>query len=360
MSFAASHPDPAIVLPARALARIMPMFVWIADDGRIRLTGPAFDKMAGPTPVIGTSIFDLIEIRRPVPVRDVAGFADLAERRLGLVLRHAPDLALRGILTPLPGGEGYLLDVSLGLSFSKAVAQFGLTLNDFSPCDQTVELLYLFEANTSIRQLSRHLSERLEAARAEAEAQALTDALTGLRNRRAMDLALARCLQDGSEEFALLHIDLDLFKQVNDTYGHAAGDAVLERVGEILRTDLRAADIAGRVGGDEFLVILREHSEATDVGAVATRLIAAIEVPIRFEDVQCRISASIGITSSADYPVRPSADGLLADTDLALYRAKRQGRGRYAVFNDQTVTLPVSRRAEDPKPRPAASAGTAE
>jgi len=226
------------------------------------------------------------------------------------------------------------------------VAEFGLTLNDFSPCDQTIELLYLHEANTSTMALSRHLSKRLEAARAAAEAQALTDPLTGLANRRAMDAEVARALEDTSQEFGLLHIDLDHFKAVNDSFGHAAGDAVLERVGAVLRGLLRAADVAGRVGGDEFLVILRDCEEAAALEAVAARIIAALEEPVEFEGQKCRVSASIGLAASRDYAARPGLDRLLADTDAALYVAKRSGRGRSA----HRAAVPAGRRAGDPKP----------
>ncbi|MBF9061162.1 diguanylate cyclase [Rhodobacterales bacterium HKCCSP123] len=225
------------------------------------------------------------------------------------------------------------------------MAEFGLTLGDFSPCDQTVELLYLHEANASTMALSRHLTRRLQAARAAAEVQALTDPLTGLANRRAMDAQITRALADPSQAFGLLHVDLDLFKEVNDTHGHAAGDAVLARVGEVLRHELRETDIAGRVGGDEFLVLLPDCTGQEDLAAVAGRLIATLEQPVLFERRLCMISASIGIASSRSYTRRPRLDALLADTDAALYAAKRAGRGRYVQHR------PVAAPA-DPAPPP--------
>jgi diguanylate cyclase (GGDEF)-like protein len=179
--------------------------------------------------------------------------------------------------------------------------------------------------------LSRHLTERLQAARAEAEVQALTDPLTGLANRRAMDAQLTCALGDQSQEFGLLHLDLDLFKEVNDTHGHAAGDAVLARVGEIMRHEIRESDVAGRVGGDEFLILLPGCTGKEELAAVATRLIALLEQPVRFERRLCMISASIGITTSSAYARRPTLDALLADADAALYAAKRAGRGRFVL-----------------------------
>ncbi|NKX43711.1 GGDEF domain-containing protein [Roseicyclus persicicus] len=348
--------DRVIGLSEGALDTLLPMHVWADPAGRIVQAGPTLTKMARMGDLTGRSLFRVVEVRRPARVDGAPALAALAGQRIGLVLTRAPHLPLRGALAPLPAGAGMILDISLGLSFARAVAEFGLTLNDFSPCDQTVELLYLHEANASTTALSRHLTRRLEAARAAALSQALTDPLTGLANRRAMDAEIAAALADPTREFGLLHIDLDLFKQVNDGFGHAAGDAVLERVGAVLRHMLRQDDVAARVGGDEFLVILRDCIEPEDLGAVATRLIASIEEPVEFEGHVCRISASIGVTASTDYAERPGLDRLLADTDAALYAAKRAGRGRHAMHGAPDGDLP-RRRLDDPMPRPAARAG---
>ena len=239
----------------------------------------------------------------------------MSGQRLGLVLRHAPELPLRGAAVALPDGAGVMLDLSLGLSFARAVTAFGLTLSDFSPCDQTIELLYLHEANSATTALSQHLTARLQNARA--EAQAMTDPLTGLANRRAMDGEVTRALADYSDDFGLMQIDLDLFKRVNDSLGHAAGDAVLERVGDVLRQHLRLGDMAARVGGDEFIVLFRDCAAPDDLGRIAKRLISACEVPISYRGQMCTISASIGIASVRAYGQRPSLDQLLADADTA-------------------------------------------
>ena len=342
-----------IGLSGGALDALMPMHLWADPDGRVVQAGPTLTKMARRGDLTGLNLFRVLEMRRPARVDGVQALMALAGQRLGLVLSNARDLPLRGALTTLPEGTGLILDISLGLSFARAVSEFGLTLNDFSPCDQTVELLYLHEANSSTMALSRHLTQRLEAARAAAETQALTDALTGLANRRAMDAEIARALSDPSREFGLLHVDLDLFKQVNDSFGHAAGDAVLARVGEVLRHELRHTDVAGRVGGDEFLVLIRDCEAAVDLGGIATRIIAALERPVIHEGQVCQISARIGIAASADYAMRPGLDRLLADTDDALYRAKRGGRGRFVSHagDAEAVTAdaePPRRRAGDP------------
>ena len=192
-----------------------------------------------------------------------------------------------------------------------------------------MELLYLFEANAAVRSELSALNERLEGARSAAEEQALTDTLTGLRNRRAMDIALDAMLADGMP-FALLHLDLDFFKAVNDTHGHAAGDHVLRAAASALTSATRTGDTVARVGGDEFVVLLPGQTDALRLQGIADRIIARLEVPIAFEGQICRISGSIGITTTLRF-AQASAEAMLADADLALYASKRAGRGRATI-----------------------------
>lgn len=324
---------PSLTLPSAVLDRLMPMHVSLNHDGHVRHAGPTIAKILGLAEGTGPSVFDVFDIRRPV---GITGFPDLivaAGARLSLVPKAAPQLTLRGVFMPLSDQDGAILDTSFGLSFARGVKDFCLTLSDFSPCDQTVELLYLHEANTSTAELSRNLSERLQCAHAAAQHQARTDVLTGLGNRRAIDDELERLLSSRNHDFTLMHLDLDHFKNVNDTFGHAAGDAVLLEVGRILDQDLRRNDFAARVGGDEFLTILRPALAPDVAGHIAHRLIERIEKPVRVKNNLCRISASIGLVSTTQYAVRPTVEQIMEDVDEALYRAKNGGRGRYSMFN---------------------------
>lgn len=320
-------------LPLKVLDLMMPMHVAVDTDGCITHVGPTILKLLGDAPTTGVPLLDAFDLRRPGGINCFEDVKHRAGQRLSLAPRSADHLPLRGVIMPLPGEEGMILDISLGLSFARAVADFSLTLHDFSPCDQTIELLYLHEANASTSQLSRHLSGRLQAAHAAAQEQARTDVLTGLKNRRAMDDELEHLLMERNHDFSLLHLDLDLFKHVNDTYGHAAGDAVLMEVGRILTEELRRSDLPARVGGDEFLVILRPAMSDDVAGSVAARLIDRIEQPIQVEDTQCSVSASVGIVSTDQYRTRPSIEQVLADVDGALYQAKNAGRGRFVISN---------------------------
>ncbi|QXT40964.1 GGDEF domain-containing protein [Gymnodinialimonas ceratoperidinii] len=326
-------PPPAISLSHEVLDSLMPMHIVLDGAGQIRHVGPTMAKLLGDTSATGQALLDVFDLRRPADVFDFAGLRKRAGQRLSLSPRSADHLSLRAVIMPLAEEDGMILDVSLGLSFARAVADHALTLHDFSPCDQTTELLYLHEANSSTSRLSRHLSERLQAAHAAAEQQARTDVLTGLSNRRAMDDELEHLLNSRSQDFCLLHLDLDLFKHVNDTYGHAAGDAVLVEVGRILTQELRGSDLPARVGGDEFLVLLRPAVSNEIAGRIATRLIERIERPIRIEEHLCQVSASIGVVSTCHYDRRPSIEKVLADVDGALYQAKNAGRGRFVISN---------------------------
>lgn len=325
--------------------RLLPMHLIVGTDRRIRHAGPTLRKMLDHADVEGLAMDRVLDVRRPVRMDRFADLLALEGQRLTIVLAAAPDVPLRGVLAALPGGDGALIDISLGLSFDRAVTRFGLTASDFSPSDQTVELLYLKEANAAIARLSQQLTDRLTAARAVAEQQALTDPLTGLANRRAMDAALVRLLRDTEARFSVLHLDLDFFKEVNDSHGHAAGDHVLSRVGEILRGEIRRMDLAARVGGDEFLVLLRDAVSGEGLAATADRLIRSIEKPIPFEGIVCRVSASIGIVATPSYAERPTLDMLMADADAALYTAKRAGRATFAIHGDPAGARVRGRRS---------------
>jgi diguanylate cyclase (GGDEF)-like protein len=155
--------------------------------------------------------------------------------------------------------------------------------------------------------------------------QALRDGLTDLANRRALRQSLESAVREGEPAFALFFIDLDHFKPINDRYGHAAGDSVLEIIASRLRAAVASTDTTARVGGDEFVVIAYGISERAQAEAIAVRLVAAIEERISFGDGTVGISASIGVTIQAG-PER-TADAALAEADAAMYAAKRRGGG---------------------------------
>jgi diguanylate cyclase (GGDEF)-like protein/PAS domain S-box-containing protein len=162
------------------------------------------------------------------------------------------------------------------------------------------------------------------------------DTLTGLYNRTEFMRRVSEALRRGKrydETFGLLFIDLDLFKEVNDSHGHAVGDQLLCQVAERLKGCLRESDSAFRLGGDEFTVLLPQPEGDDSLAAVANKLIDQLKTPLKVEGHAVRIGSSIGIVS---YPRDgEDQDTLVGHADAAMYFAKEQGRGRYAFFDPQ-------------------------
>lgn len=170
-------------------------------------------------------------------------------------------------------------------------------------------------------------------AQQELERMATTDPLTGLANRAAL-LGRLEALVRAGRSFAVLLVDLDGFKAVNDTFGHLAGDAVLRQVADRLRRTVRSDDTVGRLGGDEFLVVAPVQSREA-AGELARRLLVALSQPLRIEDRTVSLGGSIGVLFCADGAC-PARD-VLRDADLALYEAKRRGKGRIVFYHSGLV-----------------------
>ena len=186
----------------------------------------------------------------------------------------------------------------------------------------------LVTALVEVLQRRRRYASALELAH-----QAVHDALTGLPNRvqvgDRLAQALARSTETGSE-VAVLFIDLDRFKLVNDGRGHAAGDDLLVAVAKRLRRVVRSGDIVARFGGDEFVVVCEDRTAAFEASRVAGRIIDALQEPVVVDGQEIFLSASIGI-AMADGTGTP--ESLLRDADAAMYRAKAKGRARCEFFD---------------------------
>lgn len=202
-----------------------------------------------------------------------------------------------------------------------------LSISPLSGEDGAVDRYVAISSDITHKKLAER---RLEDARRETEHHALHDALTGLPNRRSVDGLLESEIGHDSGVRALVRVDLDHFKAVNDTHGHAAGDHVLKHVSDVLRAEIHETDFAGRIGGDEFVIALGPGRDADDGVALAERLQAAIRKDVVFEGKTCRVGASFGVASSQGGLI--SNKQLLVAADAALYEAKEHGRSQTILY----------------------------
>ena len=205
--------------------------------------------------------------------------------------------------------------------------------------ERTAELV---EANHSLK---TEIAQRLKS---EAETQYLAhhDSLTGLANRVLFRQELEHALSTAtsrSSELALLFLDLDGFKGVNDTLGHSVGDALLKIVAGRLRDALGETDRIARLGGDEFAVLQMAGEQPSSAATLASRIIEAVNAPCMIDGQEVVVGASIGITVGADEHADP--EQLLKGADLAMYRAKSDGRGTYRFFEPEMDAKAQARRA---------------
>ena len=218
-------------------------------------------------------------------------------------------------------------------------------------------LILTLNTNIAIR-IVRRITRALASSRAEAHRLSLHDPLTGLPNRAMLAERIAQTLNDVRRQrrpAAMLYLDLDRFKQVNDTLGHACGDALLRGVADRLRANVRTSDIVARLGGDEFAVIQMPISGEDEVRSLAQRLIGAISEPYDLAGHRIMIGASIGVAfAPAD---TADADELMQMADLALYRAKSDGRGTFCFFERGMDAKLQARRLLEADLRHAVAAG---
>jgi diguanylate cyclase (GGDEF)-like protein len=191
----------------------------------------------------------------------------------------------------------------------------------------------LAEANEALR-AQMNVRERMEV---KLKHEAMHDTLTGLPNRshllQRLGLALRRYHENEVRTFAVLFLDLDRFKVVNDSVGHLIGDELLKEAGKRISNCVREPDLVARLGGDEFAILLEHMQSPDDAVAVAERVLRAFHDPIRVYGKELYTSTSIGIAYANPQYQRP--EELLRDADNAMYRAKDSGRHRYALFDQQ-------------------------
>ncbi|EME70268.1 C4-dicarboxylate transport sensor protein dctB [Paramagnetospirillum caucaseum] len=194
-------------------------------------------------------------------------------------------------------------------------------------------LVIILAGGAAYHWLDRERSRRNRAARERMEYLATHDVLTGLFSRSVVDQFIAHGIAGARRSgrgLAVLFIDLDQFKEVNDSLGHEVGDLVLKEAARRLRHAVRGADVVIRQGGDEFIVLLFDLPQPSDAGNVAEKILAVLGEPYTITDPPVRLSASIGIAAFPEHGETPSM--LLRHADMAMYRAKAGGRAGYRLY----------------------------
>ncbi|MEO8019831.1 MAG: sensor domain-containing diguanylate cyclase [Pseudomonadota bacterium] len=260
-------------------------------NGAIQSCNPAFVRILGPTAAPGALLGDLLA------PHGLTVAAIIEESRASNEARDA--------------------DLEIDLAAGRGKAWVELSVNSLGP--------NLFQAL---------VSDITDRKRAETAARELAsrDTLTGLLNRRGFDAVLANRLAPGRYDgpMALLQVDLDHFKSVNDSYGHEAGDRVLREVARVFERAVRRSDFIGRMGGDEFAVLLPGIECVARAKEIASSIIAGVSEPIDIGDGRSvRVGASIGVAFAE--PAMETPASLLRRADIAMYRAKQEGRGRACV-----------------------------
>ncbi|HUK45326.1 MAG TPA: EAL domain-containing protein [Gaiellaceae bacterium] len=292
----------------RGEARLSALILHSADaivlvdrEYRIAFASPSAEELSGKRDgaLLGTPVLDwFTKEQRDAVTRQLANLAAMPS----------------GSTVPLEGPV-YAEDGQVRL-----VEGFGQNLLD----DDNIGAIVVTLRDTTTR---RELEQQLER-------RAFHDELTGLANRALfadrMSHALKRKVRDHQVGMAVLFIDLDDFKAVNDGMGHDAGDDLIRGVADRIRTNVRPADTVARLGGDEFAVLVEDTLSADDVMRLADRLVEALALPIEVKGVGMAVPASVGVTFATH---DSTVESLLRDADIAMYSAKSQGKGRIEVFD---------------------------
>ena len=302
----------------RGMVRALPEAIAVTSGERIIFVNPEFTQLFGysAAQIFGRSLDELLvpKDRR----HEAATLLELARRRG----RVAVD-------TVRLDAKGNLVDVSIALAlFEQAGREPGFVAS--------------FRDIRSRRQSEARLHHF-----------ALHDVLTGLPNRALfldrLKLALARRSRRKDLNFAVMFVDLDRFKEVNDTHGHAVGDALLLEVANRLRGALRPHDTAARMSGDEFALLLENLHSVEDLRPIAERILHVFERPFLLDGKALTVGASIGVAMCAEDHQLP--EQLLRDADYAMYRAKQQGGRRCELFDSQMQVHQILRTERESEMR---------
>jgi two-component system cell cycle response regulator len=313
------------------------------DDEPSQVHVLAVEDSATDAAAIAAALRDIADVRvegDPQRAMETASHGDLDLVIVSLHLHGADGLRLCSQLRTLPATKHSVVLAMIAPSDTPQLVralEMGVADYIVKPIDRAERVA---RARSQIRR--KRYQDRLRLSYQMSIAMAVTDALTGLHNRRYLTGHLDNLIgrsNAGGKPTSLMMLDIDFFKKINDTYGHASGDDVLKEFANRLRRGLRGIDLAGRFGGEEFVVAMPD-TDAEAARMVAERLrkfIADEPFPIRNGTERIPVTASIGVTTSR--PPADKAKDMLGRADQALYAAKRGGRNK--VVADVPVGAPA-------------------
>ncbi|SFU52436.1 diguanylate cyclase domain-containing protein [Pseudoduganella namucuonensis] len=305
---------------------------------------PSPDEILNAKILVVDDCADNIDLMLEI-LRD-AGYANVSSTMLpgmvcGLHRQHCYDLILLDLQMPELNGfqvmkglkeieqDGYLPVLALTAQPSFKIAALEAGARDFisKPFD-LLEVHKRIHNMLEVRLLYKELAQYSK----QQQELALHDPLTGLPNRRLLEDRIATTLQHAARHMrkaAVMYLDLDGFKAINDTHGHACGDEILRQVAARLVGSSRKEDTVARVGGDEFVIVLGEVGGLADAQEPASKLIEVVSEPYKVGDLTLHLSTSIGIALYPDHA--DSVNPLIQKADQALYDAKRSGKNRHCA-----------------------------
>lgn len=312
--------------------RLFPAFIKLDISGRILATGPSLTRLLGPC-LAGRNFFETFRVETPRRVQSADNLTD--QREVTVMIRAGKTvLRLRGIV--VRDSDNICLLVGHVPDVNAEEEAFMLQMSDFSPADGSLDLLVAAHLRKGLLHDTKALVEELQEKSAEADALAHMDPLTGLTNRRGFFRRLEERLTLARSQHGALTvgvIDLDGFKPVNDIFGHAAGDQLLSQSGARLRQLAGPHGIVGRLGGDEFGIILPDIGDQTEILKLGQQICDVFAEPFHVREGVARIGASVGFAAFPE--AGETADTLFERADYALYHSKQQERGRPMVFTSQ-------------------------
>lgn len=332
-----------IHLNAEHIKSIHPFHIVCGEDLRIIQFGRPSIKKICPDIEVGADLSELFLVSHP-PGATIHQYCQSKQARLLIIKPMHSSLKLKGQLLFIEEPHNYLFLLSPVVQDLSSLSSRSLSLNDFATHDPVIDYLFMLKAyQNSTHELTKG-KEQLEAlvakrteellqAKQQAETEARQDSLTGLDNRRAF-------FEKGDQIYSLacrynhpltiIMFDIDLFKEINDTYGHKAGDSALVKLSEIVRKCVRSTDIVARIGGDEFALILPE-TDIQSAEHLAENLRSRVgETCMAVEKCHCTFTVSIGIAQNLNR--EDSFEQLLQHADDAMYASKKKGRNIISTF----------------------------